>query len=196
MVPGHRREPREGVAVQRQHDGGFVADHAGGVDVVIGHRHAIAGFNHHFADLHDTRAAGFGCVVGAAEELMDLAPGDGRIDAPDAVVMRRGLLAGQTDGQVQRMAIVVLDQQRMVAALGHRHLEVGKREQVGFFGECRQLQLDPMQRAGGDPLMGSDGMDIGHQFGAGSLAFFAQNHGGPLEDGDPRIADEPGLRDA
>ena len=74
---------------------------------MVGHRHAIAGFDHHFAHLHDAGFARFGCVVVATEELMDLAARDGCVDTPDAMVMWRGFLARQADGQVQRVAVVI-----------------------------------------------------------------------------------------
>ena len=62
------------------------------------------------------------------------------------MVVRRRLLAGQADGQIEAVPVIVFDQQGMVAALRLRHGEVGQREQLRALGEGHQLELDGMQR--------------------------------------------------
>ena len=67
LVPDYRRETRQGIPVKREADGGFIANHFGTVDVVIGHRHAATRLHDHLTDFHhggETRLSG---VVGATE---------------------------------------------------------------------------------------------------------------------------------
>ena len=149
------------------------------MDVVVGHRHASAALDHDFADLRHRGVAGLAAIVGAPEEVVPLATGDHRVDAPDAMVVRCGFLARQADRQIEAVAIPVLDQQWMVAALGHRHGEVGHREQLGFAGERHELQLHGVQRRWGDALLVRDGMDVGEEFLGGTRAPGCDVHGNP-----------------
>src|SRR5580698_5565720 len=89
MVPHDGREPRQSIAIQRQPNRRFVADDLSRVDVVVGHRHAVAWLDHDLAYLDD-RGTAFGrSIIGAAIEHMPFAAGDGGVHAPDAVVVRR-----------------------------------------------------------------------------------------------------------
>ena len=127
---------------------------------MVGHRETMATLHDHFSDLGDGRVAGFGAVIGAAPVHMFLAPVHRCIDAPDAVRVRVGHLARLADQQVQRQAIVVLDQQRVQPAFGQRQGKVAHGKKLGARGERGQFELERMQRRGRAAFLVEDGIGL------------------------------------
>jgi hypothetical protein len=133
------------------------------VDVVVGHHHARSRLDHDLAHLGDLCTAGFFAVVGTAIEDMPFPSGDRGVGAPDAMVVRRRLLAGKTDAQIETVPIVFFDQQGMGAGVRLRHGEVGQRKQLRALGERHQLQLEGMQRRRRDAFLCRGRMHLRHE---------------------------------